>query len=574
MKSRYCVYRYSALGICVAAVAALALTGCAHSTGRMGNDLLVDRALDVTPRAESYSRFLAAVMLEHNGDFNQAIDNLERAAALAPESTTLNLRLIRIFVRIQDYADARKIAERTLEQNPDNANLWIVYGEILQQLKQTDKAVEAFQKAIELDPENVMGYGALVAVEESTNDFVAAVDIYQRLAKLRPDVGPIHYQLGLSLARINDAAGARKEFERALELMPKLARAHFMLGVICLEAGENEAAALHLAAYVKTTPDDARAKESLAGALGRLKRYDDAIVLLKHLASSKEPEPRYNIEAMYMMIRAGRCADVDEMAPADGAPIFGSLMRALARKGMNEPDKPILDTLDAIPGDIDAECTAYLNELLYLFGRDETAGYFIEAFESARAEGVESKSLDIALARTLMRVDKNEAAEKVLAASLARWGSDVSLHYCLAVVYDNLDRVSETEAQLEAYLKLKPDDPEVLNFLGYFYAEHNMKLDRAEELLKRALDIDPENGFYLDSLGWVYYKRGDADRAIELIRKAILASDNDDVELRSHLGDAYLLKGDIEKAVAEWKRAQRLNPKFEGLQEKLDKYAK
>jgi len=525
-------------------------------------------------RADAFAHFLAATVYERQGQYDKATEELNKAGELAPNSPTLSLRLIRSRVRAQDYEGAARAAERAVQQVPNNANLWIVLGEIYHQLKQYDKAVESFQKAIQIDPENVLGLGALVSVEESTNDFVAAADIYKKLSELTPNSAAVHFQLGLSLARINDSENARKELKRAIELKPDLARAHYMLGILEMEAGDNAPAAEHLATYLKDSGKDVRARENYAGVLGRLKRYGEAMEELRAILSDEEGATRHGIEAMYVLLRGGRYKEADEMLPAEGAPAFGAILRALARKGMGEPYRPILESLDAIDTKVDEEYSQFLGELLYLFGKSDTGEFFLSAFDDAQKEGIQSKTLDIFHARVLMGLDRNDEAEAVLTAALNRYGSDKSLHYCLAIVYEDSKRVDEAEKQLKEYLKLEPDDPEVLNFLGYLYADHNFKLDEAETLLKRALAIDPGNGFYLDSLGWVYYRKGDADKAVDLIRKSILAMENDDAEVRDHLGDAYLLKGDVQQALEEWKRAQRLDPKKEGIREKIDQYEK
>lgn len=525
-------------------------------------------------RAEAFGRFLAATVYERHGQYDKASAELDRAAACSPDSPTLTLRQIRTHLRNNNYESALAAAERAVQQLPGNANLWVVLGEIQHHLKQDEKAVESFQKAVAIDPENVMGLGALVTVEESTNDYVAAADIYKKLAQMSPDSSAVQFQLGLSLARINEAEGARAALKRALELRPDLARAHYMLGIMDMESGDNAAAEKHLAIYVKDSPDDVRARENLAGALGRLKRYPEAADALAPILAGDKTEPRHHVEAAYILLRAGRFKEAEEVIPAEGAPAFGAILRALARKGTGEPHLPIIETLDAIETDIGAECTNFLNELLYLFGKNDTADFFTSELGEIRNQGVHSKTLDIVYARVLMGVDREDEAEKVLLDALNRGGSDKALHYCLSVIYEGSDRLDEAEKQLKEYLKLDPDNPEVLNFLGYMYADHNIKLDEAEALLKKALAIDPDNAFYLDSLGWVYYHRGDADRAIECIKKAILTMEQDDAELRNHLGDAYLLKGDTDKALAEWKRAQRLDPKLKGVKEKIDQHEK
>jgi len=135
-----------------------------------------------------------------------------------------------------------------------------------------------------------------------------------------------------------------------------------------------------------------------------------------------------------------------------------------------------------------------------------------------------------------------------------------------------LEDFEQTEKHLKAYLTLDPDDPDILNFLGYLYADNDIHLDEALLLLEQALDQDPNNGYYLDSLGWIYYRMGDAEKAIDLIQKAIYNMDSDDAVLRDHLGDAYYLKGDIKRALAEWDRAYRLDPTLESVKEKLEQH--
>jgi Flp pilus assembly protein TadD len=173
------------------------------------------------------------------------------------------------------------------------------------------------------------------------------------------------------------------------------------------------------------------------------------------------------------------------------------------------------------------------------------------------------------LGRVLMLRDNDEGARRTFEALLSEHGESKWAHLYLATIHDAAGQWRQAEHHLLACLDLDPYDPEVLNFLGYMYAEEGVKLDRAEHLLVQALEMEPNNGYYLDSLGWVYYKQGDAERAIDLIRRAIVSMDSDDAVLRDHLGDAYLLDGDTHKALAEWRRAIRLDPELEGVREKI-----
>src|SRR5690606_16427821 len=220
--------------------------------------------------------------------------------------------------------------------------------------------------------------------------------------------------------------------------------------------------------------------------------------------------------------------------------------------------------------DVDIEGTEYANEILLLFGVDDARAFLEREMTALIDEGLASQTLEALLARVYLTTKQHKKAEEVLLGIVDRYEPDKWTYYYLALAYEELDDFDKLEQALKASLEIDPNDPDVLNYLGYSYADHNVKLDEAMELLQRALSIDPENGYYLDSLGWVYYRKNNADQAIFLIRKAIQAMSTDDAILRDHLGDAYLLRGDVKKALGEWRRALRLDPDAEGIQEKID----
>lgn len=527
--------------------------------------------VEASPQSQAYAHFIASAIYERQGNKAKAIEEMQEAARLDPDALTPTLRLIKIYLRNQEYLKALEMCKRAVEQKPDRANLWVVLGEIHQRLKQFDDAKAAYKKAIELNPGNILGYGALVDLQESTNDLVSAIDLYHELIKLSPESAGLYYQLGLNLARIKDTEGARAALNRAVELNQNLIQAYYMLGILNLEAGNNEEAVARLEYFIKLRPSDPSGLEMLAGVLARLGRYDDAFNHFATLLAADQVKPQFNIEMMCLLMLAGKPGEAEKYVPASGAPYFGTLFTALARKHKGEPYLPLLESLDTIEGDLDKECNECLNGLLYLYGKQATGEWLLSSILPLRGE-VKSHTLGVIHARILMSMERHDEAVKVLEILLNGTKQDMWLHYYLAMSCEALKNFEKTESNLIAYLVYNPDDPDTLNFLGYLYAENGVKLDKAEELLQKALRITPESPFYMDSLGWVYYKQGKAQEAIDLIQKAIYRMDTDDAILRDHLGDAFLLNGDIERAIGEWERARRLDPKLEGVQEKIDKH--
>lgn len=549
---------------------AVVLSGCVTANMAQLDKNELGPPAQSTPRGEAMGRYIASVFLERTGNMEAALEELEKVPALDRTAVTPSLRLIRTYVRAQEFEKARDLAETTAEQLSDNPAIWIMLGEIYHQLKQFDKAIEAFSKAVKLNPENVHGYGALAEVLEATNDLVAALDSYETLVKMNPNSAPLQFQLGATLIRINDREGARVAFQKALELNPGFSQARYMLGILDLELDRNEDCVAALSQHLDQHPGDVRSVESLVGALGRLQRFDEALTRLQGIGKDAW-QPKHEIIRAFLQLQAGRGAEA-EQTNLTGAPIFGTIMRQLAKQAQGKAVEPAVDSLDAIDSDVDEEASANLNDITYLFGKEKGAAWLAERLATLQQGAPTSRVLSLVRSRLLYSLERFDEGVALLEPLYTAETSDKTLLFYLADGNEKRKRYDEAEKYLKRYLELDPANPEMLNFLGFMYADKNMKLDEAEVLIRKALETDPDNAYYLDSLGWVFYRQGKGKQAIDFIQRAIYGMSSDDAILRDHLGDAYLLDGQVEKAVAEWKRARRLDPKLPGVQEKLDKH--
>ncbi len=131
-----------------------------------------------------------------------------------------------------------------------------------------------------------------------------------------------------------------------------------------------------------------------------------------------------------------------------------------------------------------------------------------------------------------------------------------------AAAYNELGQWGEAEADLLAALEINPDQPEVLNFLGYGWVDKGENIEAGLDLIRRAIAQRPQSGYIVDSLGWAHYRLGQYEEAArELERAAGLAPD--DAEIIDHLGDAYWRTGRRLEAGFEWRRALALDPEAE-----------
>ncbi len=110
---------------------------------------------------------------------------------------------------------------------------------------------------------------------------------------------------------------------------------------------------------------------------------------------------------------------------------------------------------------------------------------------------------------------------------------------------------------MEKVLELFPDHPEALNYIGYTWADRNMKLETALKYIKKAVELKPDNGYILDSLGWVYYRLGRLAEARDELEKALKLT-ADDANIHDHLGDVYRALHDFDKAREAYRKAIEL----------------
>ncbi|MHB2166954.1 tetratricopeptide repeat protein [Alsobacter sp. R-9] len=145
-----------------------------------------------------------------------------------------------------------------------------------------------------------------------------------------------------------------------------------------------------------------------------------------------------------------------------------------------------------------------------------------------------------------------------------------SLFYFRGIAYERTKQWPKAEADFRKALELFPDQPLVLNYLGYSWVDQHMNLDEAFKMLKRAVEQRPTDGYIVDSLGWAYYRLGRYDEAVRLLEKAVELKPADPV-INDHLGDAYWRVGRKLEATFQWNHARDLKPEPEDLPKILKK---
>jgi tetratricopeptide (TPR) repeat protein len=149
----------------------------------------------------------------------------------------------------------------------------------------------------------------------------------------------------------------------------------------------------------------------------------------------------------------------------------------------------------------------------------------------------------------LQMLEHWDEVDRETAVAIDRFGDDRDLVFTRAAALERLDRFDESETLFRQLVDLEPNDANAANYLGYMWADRQVHLDEALELIAHAVALDPENSAYLDSLGWVHFRLGDLAEAEHWLRRAVeLGGNLGDGTVYCHLGEVLLVGGDRTEA--------------------------
>ncbi|MEP5757981.1 MAG: tetratricopeptide repeat protein [Litoreibacter sp.] len=194
---------------------------------------------------------------------------------------------------------------------------------------------------------------------------------------------------------------------------------------------------------------------------------------------------------------------------------------------------------------------------------DDRKGAAVEVLQALSKSHPDLPLVHAALGDLLSRVERREEALEAYTASLDLRESDERsawrVYYARGIVHENLDNNVDMETDFRKALELNPNQPDVLNYLGYSLVEQKRKLDEALSMIETAVQERPDSGYITDSLAWIYYRLGRFEEAVAPMEKATELVPVDPI-INDHLGDIYWMVGREREAEFQWKRALSFEP--------------
>lgn len=365
-----------------------------------------------------------------------------------------------------------------------------------------------------------------------------------------------------------------------------------LLGELALEAYDARSAERYALQAMRKSPTDLQASHLLARAYVVLGQPAKAIAVAQGSLRASPRRGLFELADVYQEL--GRVEDAHqelERLRATGASRAavdrrlavlaydsGDLDEAqqrfadLAENGeADETTLMYLSDIAARQGDVAAALAGYgklADSSLALQAREKAAALLLASHQRAKALALltqyahqhPEEAVDLTVAQAQLLADHGEAAAalKLLGSSLESHPQHPALEYERAIVLEQAGHVGQSVQALQQLLARRPNDPTLLNALGYTLADHERELPRAESLIRRALEQMPDNPAVLDSLGWVRFRRGDAAGSLPSLERAYHISH--DAQIAAHWGQALWVAGRQETARKVWAEALARNP--------------
>lgn len=504
----------------------------------------------------AYYLFAEAHLNLTNGNVDGALENMQKALAMDPDSVYLKRELAGLWLRKKDTERALGLLEEILDSHPDDIESLILKGRICQNTNRPEAAMDAFSRVIALDSSRPNIFLQLGGMYMDREQWGEAKKVYEQLVKNFPGSYAGYFFLGRISAINGDGKSAQAYFEKTLDLEPELVESRFELGALYETDKKYEKAASVYDVILEQNPGNIQAKMALGHVYHQQGLKKEAGQIFSSLGRMSL-EDRAIIRTLvrdYLDTRKYGAAEVIIRGMIKGAPDNSDLkyLAGVALDGIGKKDAAIDQLRQVTPDSRFFQNAAVHAALLYQEMEKPRAGidFLLETIE----KDPENSEFRLYLGSFYEQAKEYENAVKALKEGLDMDPENPRIYFRLGVVYDKWGKKEDSIAAMKQVIQFEPDNANALNYLGYTYADMGINLDEAEQLIRTALEQKPGDGYITDSLAWVYYKRGQYEKALPLLEKAASLVPDDPV-VKEHLGDVYHKLGMTEKALESYRQS-------------------
>lgn len=513
---------------------------------------------------------LVAEIATQRSDHAMAFTHYLHAARLARDPALAELAA-RAALTQDDPQAAQRAATLWVKLAPTSSKAQQITAFALLKAGDRAGAQAALEQVVALARTPARGYMQAVQLLAGLPDVTDRVALMRTLVEAQPEDADAQFALATLAATTDDSETALAATSRAAELRPGWTKPRLFQVRILLGEDRMDDALAALEAHRAAIPEDAELSMLRAQFHIEAEQYAEALVIFDQMLTQGVEQAEVLFAAAVLALQI---EDIDAARqyleglretgarPADTAFLFGQ-MEELA----DNPDLAI-DWYAQVSGDNATNAQVRIASIRAQRGEIAAAR---EQLQQLRVQYPgQSITLYLIEAELLRDQQQREEAIEVLGVALAADPDHPDLLYARAMLAVALDRLDVLEADLRRILIRDPDHADALNALGYTLADRTDRLDEAHRFIERALQLRPEEPAVLDSMGWVLYRMGDAAAAEPYLRRAL--DKLFDAEIAAHLGEVLWELGRHDEARLVWQRALDADPHHEYLLQVLGRY--
>jgi tetratricopeptide (TPR) repeat protein len=460
-----------------------------------------------------------------------------------------------------------------LTADPESQQARQVLAALLVNQSRLADAQPHLEKSLAADKENIgQSFMQLNALLARHPDKAAVLALTQNLAKPYPALPEAHFSIAQAAAGAAQSALAAAEAREALRLRPDWEQAALFYGAL-LQSTSNADATAFFQDFLKRHPRAMDVRLNYARLLVSEKKYPEARgefqTLLREFPDNADVTLAVGLLSLQL-------SDFDTAET--------QLLRALETNykdpdavrfylgQTNEERKRYDEALrwysSVTGGDQFMPSRARYAGVLVKQGRMADARSYLQGAGRNAPERLQFIQVE---AQLLREANDFRGAYEVLGNAVAANPDSIDLLYDYAMMAEKVDRIDVLEASLRKVIQIKPDHAHAYNALGYSLADRNQRLQDAYALIEQALKLAPEDPFIIDSMGWVLYRMNQNDAALTFLKRAFEL--RSDAEIAAHYGEVLWVAGRQEEARKVWGGALQQSPANELLLATVKKFS-
>lgn len=536
-------------------LSALLLNACATNSLQGSDDIAGDVPVQAELTEDLLYDLLVAEFAGNAGDTTLAVDAYNRAA-MQSDDARVAARAVYIAVYAEHYEKALDLLERWEKLDPDDADINRMYAITYLKLGQPLAAATYIQSILDTvegnGHEKALAVKRLLAKESNTEDGLIVLDALNKADTSNQHMLILQARYAAQLEKYDEAI---ELLDRVLEIDATLADVHIIKARILAAQGKQEQAMALVALVLMEQPDNDHLRLQYARMLVEQRQFNQAKAQFK-LLLDKDPENADILLSLGLLeIETG---DLDEaVAHLQHLIDIGQKQDIsnyyLGRIAQNREEHKVAISyyLKVNSGDYVFDAKLRIAGLFARLGRVDEGLQQLEVLAEKQTSWPLRVKAYLAQGEILASKQRYAEGLELYSRALQQKPDDADLLYARALMAEKVDRIDITEADLLKLLSAQPENANALNALGYTLADRTERLEEARDYIKRAAELVPDDPAILDSLGWVSYRLGNMQDALKWLGMAFERLE--DAEIAAHYGEVLWKNNQKEEAEKVWK---------------------